>query len=185
MARIPYADPAEMNVTTTRLMERLAPLNIFRMMANAPGLVRPFVDLGGAFLFDGKLDPITRECAILRVGYLSRASYETAQHEKIGRELGMSDALIEAVKAGPSDTALSEEQRLTLTFVDDLVANVRAGDDTFQPTLAHFGAEKTQELTLVTGYYMMVCRFLETFDVEIEDGGAGGLNLANSDALAD
>ena len=148
-------------------------------------MIRPFVDLGGAFLFDGKLDPVTRECAILRVGYLSKASYETSQHEKIGREVGMTDALIEAVKVGPGDPSLSDEQRLTLAFVDDLVANVRAGDDTFQPTLAHFGVELTQELTLVTGYYMMVCRFLETFGVDLEEGGAGGLNLANTDALKD
>ena len=177
MARIPYADPDKMDDKTRQLLERLAPLNIFRMMANAPGLVRPFVDLGGAFLFDGKLDPVTRECAILRVGYLSGAIYETAQHEKIGRDLGMTEALIEAVKVGATADALTYEQRLTLAFVDDLVANVRASDATFAPVLAHFGAEKTQELTLVTGYYMMVCRFLETFDVDIEDGGAGGLNL--------
>ena len=98
MARIPYADPAKFDDKTAHLMGQLAPLNIFRMMANAPGLLRPFVDLGGAFLFEGKLDPVTRECAILRVGYLSNASYETAQHEKIGRDVGMSDVLIEAVK---------------------------------------------------------------------------------------
>jgi alkylhydroperoxidase family enzyme len=147
------------------------------MMANAPGLLRPFVDLGGAFLFDGKLDPITRECAILRVGYLSKARYETAQHEKIGRDIGMNSALFDAIETGPAAPGLSEEQRLTLTYVDDLVANVRASDTTFQPALAHFGAEILQELTLVTGYYMMVCRFLETFDVDIEAGGAEGLNM--------
>lgn len=183
MARIPYADPDQFDETTAHLIGQLAPLNIFRMMANAPGLLRPFVDLGSAFLFDGKLDPVTRECAILRVGYLSKARYETAQHEKIGRDVGMTDALIEAVKAGPGDPSLSEEHRLTLALVDDLVANVRAGDDTFQAALAHFGVEKLQELTLITGYYMMVCRFLETFGVDIEDGGAAGLNLANTDAL--
>jgi alkylhydroperoxidase family enzyme len=183
MPRIPYAAPEQLDQTTQNLLERLAPLNIFKMMANAPGLLRPFVDLGGAFLFNGKLDPVTRECAILRVGYLSKATYETAQHEKIGRDVGMSDALIEAVKTGPTDPSLSEEHRLTLAFVDDLVANVRASDATFDPVLAHFGAEVAQEITLVTGYYMMVCRFLETFDVEIEDGGAEGLDLTASDAL--
>ncbi len=177
MARIPYADPSRFDDNTAKLIERLAPLNIFRMMANAPGLVRPFVDLGGAFLFDGKLDPVTRECAILRVGYLSNAGYETAQHEKIGRDLGMSEALIEAVKIGPEAPPLTAEQTLTLAFVDDLVANVKAGDATFQPVLAHFGAEQAQELTLVTGYYMMVCRFLETFEVDIETGGAAGLTV--------
>jgi len=177
MPRIPYADPNQFDEKTQHLVERLAPLNIFKMMANAPGLLRPFVDLGGAFLFEGKLDPVTRECAILRVGYLSNAGYETAQHEKIGRDLGMTDALIEAIKAGPGDGALTEEQEITLAYVDDLVVNVKAGDASFKPVLAHFGAEKTQELTLVTGYYMMVCRFLETFEVEIEAGGAAGLDV--------
>ena len=177
MARIPYADPAQFDDKTAHLLERMAPLNIFRMMANAPGLLRPFVDLGGAFLFEGTLDPVTRECAILRVGYLSKASYETAQHEKIGRDVGMSDDLIEAVKIGSDAAGLSDEQRLTLAYVDDLVINVKAGDATFKPALAHFGAEALQELTLITGYYMMVCRFLETFEVDIEDGGAAGLNM--------
>lgn len=177
MARIPYADPAQYDDKTAHLLDRMAPLNIFKMMANAPGLLRPFVDLGSAFLFEGKLDPVTRECAILRVGYLSNARYETAQHEKIGRDVGMSDALIEAVKIGAEAEDLSDEQRLTLAYVDDLVINVKAGDATFQPALAHFGAEALQELTLITGYYMMVCRFLETFEVDIEDGGAAGLNM--------
>lgn len=177
MARIAYADPKQFDEKTTHLIGQLAPLNIFRMMANAPGLLRPFVDLGGAFLFEGKLDPVTRECAILRVGYLSNASYETAQHEKIGRDVGMSEALIEAVKRGPEAEGLSEQQKLTLAYVDDLVANVKAGDATFKPALAHFGVEQLQELTLITGYYMMVCRFLETFEVDIEDGGAAGLNM--------
>jgi alkylhydroperoxidase family enzyme len=81
------------------------------------------------------------------------------------------------VKRGPDAEGLTEEQELTLAYVDDLVANVKAGDATFKPALTHFGAEQLQELTLITGYYMMVCRFLETFEVDIEDGGAAGLNL--------
>ena len=177
MARIPYADDAQFDEKTKHLIGQLAPLNIFKMMAHAPGLLRPFVDLGGAFLFEGKLDPVTRECAILRVGYLSAAGYETAQHEKIGLDLGMTEDLFAALRVGPNADGLSEEQRLTVAYVDDLVANVKAGDGTFKPALDHFGAEKLQELTLVTGYYMMVCRFLETFEVDIEAGGAKGLDL--------
>jgi len=114
------------------------------------------------------LDPITRECAILRVGYLAKARYETTQHEKIGRDIGMDEALFEAIKIGPDAPGLSAEQTLTLAFVDDIIANVKASAQTFDPALAHFGAARLQELTLVTGYYMMVCRFLETFEVELE-----------------
>ena len=177
MARIEYADPNNYDEATAQLIDRLAPLNLFKMMAHAPGLLRPFVDLGSAFLYHGKLDPITRECAILRVGYLSDATYETSQHEKIGRDLGMSEALIEAVKIGPAAEGLSPEQKLTLEFVDDVVANVKAGDATFAAALNHFGPALMQELTLVTGYYMMVSRYLETFEIDLEAGGAAGLNM--------
>ena len=177
MPRIPYATTESQSSETRDLLSKLAPLNIFKMMANAPHTVRPFVDLGGVFLFNGLLDPIDREIAILRVGYLSAASYETAQHEKIGRDVGMSDALIEAVKAGPGASGLTAHQTALIAFVDDLVNNVRASDATFDPMLAALGPAATQELTLITGYYMMVCRFLETFDVEIEDGGAKGVNV--------
>jgi hypothetical protein len=35
-----------------------------------------------------------------------------------------------------------------------------------------------QELTLTIGYYMMVSRFLETFDVDIEEEGQSeGVNM--------
>lgn len=177
MARIPYADPAGAAPDTQALLGKLAPLNIFRMLAHSPQALRPFVGLGTAFLYKGTLDAVTRECAILRVGYLSGAGYETAQHEKIGRDLGMSDALIAAVRAGPAAPGLSAEQRLALAFTDDVVAHVKASPATFDPVLAHFGADGAVELTLVIGYYMMVSRFLETFEIDIEDGGAAGLDL--------
>ncbi len=177
MARIDYAGRETLDETTRAQLDGLAPLNIFAMMAHAPHLLKPFTGLGTAFLFKGVLDAVTRECAILRVGYLSGAGYETAQHEKIGRDLGMDDALIAAVKSGPGAHGLTAEQDMTLAFVDDLVANVKAGEATFRPVLEHFGPAGAQELTLVTGYYMMVCRFLETFEVDIETGGAKGLGL--------
>ena len=180
MPRIPYADPAHLSDETERLLGQLAPLNIFHMMANAPHLIRPFVDLGGAFLFDGVLDPVDREIAILRVGYLSGASYETAQHEKIGRDVGMPDTLIAAVQTGAEAAGLNAHQQALIRFVDDLVANVRASDDTFQPMLNALGPAGIQELTLVTGYYMMVCRYLETFEVEIEAGGAKGVDIVQA-----
>lgn len=177
MARIEYADLDSLDPDNKEFINRLAPLNIFKMMAHSPGVLKPFTSLGTAFLFKGTLDPVTRECAILRVGYLSKASYETAQHERIGRDLGMDDALFDALRAGSDHRGLSDEQRLAVALTDDLVHNVRASDRTFDPVLAHFGAGGAQELVLVIGYYMMVSRFLETFDVDIEDGGAHGLKV--------
>ncbi|MEL6830833.1 MAG: carboxymuconolactone decarboxylase family protein [Pseudomonadota bacterium] len=177
MARIDYADLDDLDPNAQNLIKRLAPLNIFKMMAHNPGILKPFVDLGTAFLFKGSLDPVTRECAILRVGYLSEASYETAQHERIGRDLGMDDALFAALRSGPESKDLTDEQRLAVALTDDVVQNVRASNATFDPVLEHFGPAGAQELVLIIGYYMMVSRFLETFDVDIEAGGAVGLKV--------
>ena len=171
MGRIPYPTQADVSDKAREFLAKLPPINIFRMMSHADHLLESFVRLGNRFLYRGTLDPVIREIAILRVGYLSSCEYETYQHERIGRDAGMSDALIAAVRKGPDAEGLSVLQRQVVLFVDDLVKNVRAGDETFQPLREQLSVKQLQELTLVTGYYMMVCRFLSTFGVDIEKRG--------------
>ena len=75
-------------------------MNIFRMMAHGDGLLEKFVLLGNQILFKTKIDPVLREIAIVRVGVLSDAKYEVYQHERICRQLGMSEELIGAIHEG-------------------------------------------------------------------------------------
>jgi alkylhydroperoxidase family enzyme len=58
---------------------------------------------------------------------------------------------------------------MVMRFTDDVVKNVRASDATFKPLAERLSHQEMQELTITIGYYMMVSRFLETFDVDIED----------------
>lgn len=168
MARIPYPEPQAVTDKARELLDKLAPLNLFRMLSHSDHLFGPFVRFGNAFLSKGKLDPVLREVAILRVGYLSNAAYEVHQHERIARGLGMSEALIAGIEQGPGAEVFSPLQRHVMAFVDDLVANVRASDGTFEPLRRELSLQQLQELTLLVGNYMMVCRYLETFGVEIE-----------------
>jgi alkylhydroperoxidase family enzyme len=141
------------------------------MMAGGEGLLRGFVQLGNHLLFKSRLSPVLREIAILRVGALSGARYEVHHHERISRDLGMSDALIAAVRGGPDDPAFDELQRLVMRYTDDVVRNVRAADATFEPLRARLSLQELQELTVTIGYYMTVSRFLENFGVDIEAAG--------------
>lgn len=149
-------------------MAKLAPLNIFGIMAHGDGLLPAFSRFGGYLLNRTKLDPVLREIAIIRVGVLSKATYEVHQHERIGRQLGMSDALIAACHEGPTSKALDETRRQVIEFTDDLVANVRASDATYNPLAAKLSPQEMQELVVCAGFYMAVSRFLETFDVQLE-----------------
>jgi 4-carboxymuconolactone decarboxylase len=179
VARVPYPDPNSLTPETLDILRGMQPLNIFRMMAGGEGLLRAFSRMGNYLLFRTKLDPVLREIAIIRVGVLSRAIYEVHQHEQMGRTLGMSDALIAAIHAGPDDPAFTKQQALVVRFTDDVVVNVRAGDATFKPLLAVLTLQEVQELTMTIGYYMMVSRYLETFDIELEDGASKQLTLSD------
>lgn len=169
MARIDYADPAALEGRAARAFESASPLNIFRMMAHAGPLFGRFMQFGHGILAETELDPSLRELAILRVGHLSGAAYEVQQHETIARQTGMREALLEAARTGDAG-ALDELEAQVLAFTEDVVKNVRASDATFAPLLARLGPRQLQELTITIGFYMLVSRFLETFDVDLEDG---------------
>ena len=183
MARIPYFDIAKAEGRAKKAYEKLPRINIFRMLGHSGELVDGFNRLGTQLLYFTKLDPILREIAIIRVGVLSKAGYEVHQHERIGRQLGMSDEKIAAIHEGPEAAAFSEVEKEIMRFTDDVVANVRASDATFAPLARRFSHKEMQELTLTIGYYMMVSRFLETFDVDIEDAPVG-LNKSPDGTLA-
>jgi len=180
MARVPYPDPKTLSTDTQEVLGKMPPLNIFRMMAGGEGLLRAFTRMGNHLLFKSKIDPILREIAIIRAGVLSKAKYEVYQHERIARDLGMSDALIKAIHADPDDATFSDLQRLVMRYTDDVVRNVRAGDATFKPLSERLSLQEMQELTVTIGYYMMVSRFLETFDVDIEQPGTKGVAFPDS-----
>lgn len=173
MARIPYFDIDKAEGRAKKAYEKLPKLNIFRMLGHSGELVDGFNRLGSQILYFTKIDPILREIAIIRVGVLSKATYEVYQHERIGRQLGMSDAKIEAIHEGPDATAFSDIEKEVMRYTDDVVKNVRASDATFNALTRRLSHQEMQELTLTIGYYMMVSRFLETFDVDIEDAPVG------------
>ena len=75
-------------------------LNIFKMLANAESLFRPFLGLGTAILGSMKLSPRTRELVILHVGRMSRGEYEWVQHVPIGEAVGVTAEQIAALERG-------------------------------------------------------------------------------------
>ena len=173
MARIPYFDIDQAQGRAKKAYEKLPKLNIFKMLGHSGELVDGFNRLGSQLLYFTKIDPVLREIAIIRVGVLSKAKYEVWQHERIGRQLGMSDEKIAAIHEGPDAAAFSEIEKQIMRFTDDVVANVRAGEATWAPLAARLSHQEMQELTLTIGFYMMVSRFLETFDVDLEDQVVG------------
>jgi alkylhydroperoxidase family enzyme len=164
MPRIPYAAPAA-DSPAGRLIARL-PLNVARMMAHSPDQMLAFQTFGEAVLTKGELDPALRELAILRIGHLHGATYETHHHERIGRAVGMSEDQIAAARSGVS---ANSDDALVIAVSEALDRDGRLSDGLFAQALSRFGPRQTVELVLAVGFYGMVSRFLNAFGVEVED----------------
>jgi alkylhydroperoxidase family enzyme len=178
--RIPYYEVENATGKHAEFLGKLKPhLNIFRMLANSESGLKGFVRMGNALLYRCELDPQLRELAIVRVGRLSRAAYEVFQHERIAREVGVTDDKIAALRDATIEAAVfSEHEKAVLRFADDVVRNVKASDKTLKAVQAFLSPGAVIELTLTIGYYMMVCRLLETTGVEGEEGQAEWLRTA-------
>ena len=104
MSRIPYYEVENATDKHAEFLGKLGThLNIYRMLANSEYGLKGFVRMGNALLFRCELDPVLRELAIIRVGRLSRAAYEVFQHERIGREAGVGDDKIAALREATID----------------------------------------------------------------------------------
>jgi len=180
MSRIPYFDVDQASGKHAEFLDKLKPhLNIYRMLANSEAGLKGFVRMGNALLYRCELDAGLRELAIVRVGRLSRAAYEVFQHERIAREAGVAEEKIAALRDATIEApAFTDHEKAVLRYTDDVVRNVKASDKTLKAVQAFLTPGAVVELTLTIGYYMMVCRFLESMGVDGEDGQAEWLKTA-------
>lgn len=169
MARIPYFDLSQASPGLQEAIASRRPLNIYRMLPHAGPAAEGFLQLGGALLRQNQLDERLRELAIVRVGILCRAPYEVHQHERFARRVGVSEEKIQALRDGPDHPAFDDLERRVLRYTDQVVLNVKAGDSTWNALAEKLSYRELAELTLTIGFYMMVSRFLENFEVDLED----------------
>ena len=173
MARLPYVDPEQAPEKVRRALERVPPLNVFRMVANAETAFRPWLAFGGALLSSLQLDPVVRELAILRVARLSGAEYEWVQHVPIALAVGASDEQVAAVDRGDlEDAALGVAERAALRFTTEVVNDVKGSDEALDALrAAGLSAREIVELLLVIGQYMAIARVALTAEIEIDEPG--------------
>jgi len=153
------------------VLERVPPLNIFRMMANADTAFRPWIRWGAVLLSDLSLDAALRELAILRVARLTpHAEYEWVQHVPIAKAVGVSDAQVQALERDEPDAdCFSPDERLVLRFTTEVVRDARASGETFEAIARILSPREVVELLMVIGQYMMVARVMASTEMEIDE----------------
>lgn len=142
--------------------------NIFRALAHSPKILRDFNRLGVTLLLKGETSRKLLELAIIRVGEINQADYELTAHRRMGVEHGLTPTQVEEIALWEESESFDEVERAILQYTDEISRNIRVSDETFNLLRQHFNEKQIVELTVTIGYYHMVCRFLESIQVDPE-----------------
>ncbi len=170
MARVALLSKDDLAEADRDILDR--PINLHRVLANAPVLGKPWMALGNAMRYDMALDGRLREMAILEVGYLYGARYEISHHLKIGFGAGLTEDDVEGVRheaRGLSSKELGDVELLVLGATREIALDVDLPQTTWDRLVAALGETETVELCVVISYYSGVVRLLTALDVDVEE----------------
>ncbi len=145
-------------------------LNIFATLAHHPKLLKRWAEFGGMLLFGGRLPPRDRELLILRTAWLCRADYEWGQHVLLGREAGLDESEIERIASDDVSDAWSGKEAALIAATDELHADSRISDATWEKLAASYDTQQLIEIPMVIGQYHLAAFTLNSLGVEPEPG---------------
>lgn len=126
-----------------------------------------------------KLDPKLRELGQTRAGFTVGSQFVFSQHCKASRDVGLSEAQIEAIPHWQVADCFSDIERAMLAYTDALVLQRgRVPEVVFRVMKAHLSDEEILEFTYITCTYMMHAVMSRALRLEYDDVGERIVEIA-------
>jgi AhpD family alkylhydroperoxidase len=168
MARIPDPDRSRMSADDRQALAALPDLALFRMLANAPTVIGPWLTLGAALLASLELPPRRRELAILTVAHTARCRYEWVQHQAIAAESGVTAQEIAAIADGTADAAFDRTDAAVVRLCAEAVSSVEASPQAVAAARAELGDRQSVELLCLAAFYAATAIVARSADIDID-----------------
>ncbi|MBT8412251.1 MAG: carboxymuconolactone decarboxylase family protein [Octadecabacter sp.] len=149
-----------------------APINVHKLMAHNPDLLKAWWDFRNHSVGGGTLGPITGELVILRVAVHLGSWYEWASHVDRAVRLGMPPAQIKAVLARDIGPEMNEAEGLVLRAVDDLLTHRKITDPTRAALEAHFSTAQIMDIIAIQGMYQILGSMIATWGLPLDTATA-------------
>src|SRR4029077_18585934 len=117
MQRVPLAD---FEPALRKRLEELwgEPPNLYKALGNHPKLIAAWAEFSKTLRYDTRTPRALRELVILRGAQLMRSEYEWAQHLKMARKAGISDAQIQALSSWKSSNLFDAREKAALGLAE-------------------------------------------------------------------
>ncbi|HUL81701.1 MAG TPA: carboxymuconolactone decarboxylase family protein [Gammaproteobacteria bacterium] len=142
--------------------------NVFRTFARNPPADELRNAVGRHIRDETSLAPRNRQQLIMRVGVLCRSEYEWAAHSRIGRQVGMNDADVARVVAGPAAAGGSALETALLRAADELYRDDAIGDATWDALAKELSERQLLDALLTVGGYRSATYAINSAGVQLD-----------------
>jgi alkylhydroperoxidase family enzyme len=144
-------------------------LNALGTLAHHAELARAFHTFNGHILFATSLSPRQRELLVLRVATVRQATYEWKQHVVLATDAGITPEEVSWIAEGPTASGWSTADRAMISAVDELLADARVADETWDVLAATLQVEQLLDVIFTVGAYDTLAMALRSFGVPLDD----------------
>lgn len=113
-----------------------------------------------------------RELLLIRIGVLCRSEYEWSAHSRIGRAIGLTDADLERIMAGPSERTDDAVEQALLSATDELYHDDFVADETWATLADALSTQQLLDMLIAVGGYRMFSMAMNSLGVQLDPGAA-------------
>lgn len=141
----------------------------FGVLLASPELCQRIAHLGSYIRFDSPIPKRMRTVAATTISVELENPWEYVIHARISRELGVPDAVVQAILDRAPVTGASVDDRLAIDIARDMARDHKLGKATFDAARERLGDAGVVDLIATVGYYAMLAvthKALEVFPEE-------------------
>lgn len=175
MSRLPTIEPSALTPEQRAAYDEILRVRgqvrgPFAIWLTSPELCARALALQDWFPKRGKLDRRLLELMILVMARSATAQFAWFVHEPHALRLGISQAVIDAIRERRTPDLEREDERLVYDITRELDATRTMSQATYDRGIALLGAEQMVELVSAVGFYVMVAMTLNTFQAPVPGG---------------
>jgi alkylhydroperoxidase family enzyme len=174
MSRLPRARREEMAPDHQKIWDRINAARSgggpYSMLLHSPAMAQHIAATEDYFRTESLLPDADREIIILTAAREVEARYAWSRHEIRANKVGLSDEVIEALRARAPIEKFTGKERLLVEFTRTLLRDHTLPDDLFARLEKEFGRAKFIEAVGLLGHYITIGTVIRLFEVEPPEG---------------
>jgi AhpD family alkylhydroperoxidase len=154
-----------------KLASKRGILNLHRMMAHAPPLMKASGGIAAAFRQAAELRREVAEIVVLRTAQVADCDYVFRRHVPLARAAGVTEQQIGEIGRWRDSGVFSPAQKAALGFAEKVAQGASVDDESFTVLRRNFSPREIVELTMLVGQYIATAMFIKTLGVPDETTG--------------